>query len=135
MKMNENEYTNFLISSLVILLIIGYILIYTLWFKFGNKGLIYGFILTIIIDIIALYMLKKISMRDKNGSIKQIGDIIGDMLSVTFTVTTFAIIIAIIVWIIGFKIAKNNNERIIAFMIPIINTCIVLLSLLILKKF
>jgi hypothetical protein len=133
--MNENQYTNFLISTLVILLIIGYILIYTLWFKFGNKGLIYGFILTIIIDIIALYMLKKISMRDKNGSIKQIGDIIGDMLSVTFTVTTFAIIIAIIVWIIGFKIAKNNNERIIAFMIPIINTCIVLLSLLILKKF
>jgi hypothetical protein len=133
--MNENQYTNFLISTLVILLIIGYILIYTLWFKFGNKGLIYGFILTIIIDIIALYMLKKISMRDKNGSIKQIGDIIGDMLSVTFIVTTFAIIMAIIVWIIGFKIAKNNNERIIAFMIPIINTCIVLLSLLILKKF
>ena len=133
--MNENQYTNFLTITLVVLLIIGYILIYTLWVKFGNNGLIYGFILTLIIDILAIYLLKKIPIKDKNGSIKQIGDIIGDMLSVIFIVTTLAIIMAIIVWIIGFKISKNNNERIITFMIPIVNTSIILLSLEIVKKF
>lgn len=133
--MHVDRYDNYLLSVLLGLQLLGYVLFFTLWSKFGGKGVIFAMIVYFMLCSLVLHYMQKIKVYDDKGKEQKLSDILGDVFEITLWLIVSTIIFTIIGVFVGHHLAnKYNRKHAIGMTIPIISVGVLLGSLTFIAK-
>lgn len=107
--MNTDKFSNYLLALLLTLQLIGYLIFFSLWIRFGTPGAILAIVLVFIIDSLSLYYIQRIKVTNDKGIKQTLSDIISDVIGVVIWLGVSSILFTIITMVIGYKLAIDNN--------------------------
>jgi hypothetical protein len=118
--MNVKTFANYLLAILIVLLVLNYIVLYTMWTKYNTKGLLFALVLLSVVNIVTFIILSKVNVYDDKGKPQKLSDIFGDIIGVTIAV----VIATILILITGFIIAYKSKNKIM-YLVPIVSSALV----------
>lgn len=129
------KFSNILLSTLVVLQLVGFFLVFGLWDRFGMRGAVMGAIISFITNIIVLFYLQKTNIYDEDGNVKSIGDMFGDVTSIVVWLVITTLVLILVGLFMSVHLAhKHGRSTTTAMLIPFLSIGTFFASIFVLTK-
>lgn len=119
--MDVDKFSNYLLAILLTLQLIGYVIFFLLWIRFGFHGVLLAIALVFILDTMILYYLQRVKITDDKGLKKNLESVIGDVIAIAVWLGISSVFFTIITMVIGYDLAiKYNMTKEMGLFVPVL---------------